>query len=146
METKTCTRCARTLPTSDFYWHKRDQRHRSWCWKCTSEMESARMRDRRIHDRAWARRMDERRRSAERLTPERKSARSAVAHLVRTGRIPRASSLPCHDCRNQAAEYDHWRGYEGAAKTDVQPVCRPCHGLRSRIRKEHARRPSSVAS
>lgn len=62
-------------------------------------------------------------------------ARSKVGHGVRTGQIPDPNELPCSDCGHTGSdmrhEYDHHRGYHGAAALDVVPVCSACHKKRS---------------
>lgn len=57
----------------------------------------------------------------------RKEARYAVAKAVRLGALPRASTLLCVDCGQQARDYDH-RDY--SKPLEVQPVCRSCNKLR----------------
>lgn len=63
-------------------------------------------------------------------------ARSCVNVAVRYGRLPRANSLPCTDCRHVwragelRHEYDHYKGYEAENWLAVQAVCTPCHRLR----------------
>lgn len=49
-----------------------------------------------------------------------------VARAVREGKLLslRAESVPCVDCGNRAACYDH-RDY--AKPVDVEPVCRSCN-------------------
>lgn len=67
------------------------------------------------------------------------AARQAVNALVRRGDIPHPRDSFCFDCRGDAAQYDHYRGYEGDAILDVQPVCVACHGKRSAARGERVR-------
>jgi len=62
-------------------------------------------------------------------------ARRLIQQRVAKGRMPAASTLPCTDCDNTAQDYDHYLGYEGDARAQVQPVCRPCHRLREKSRK-----------
>lgn len=69
--------------------------------------------------------------------PERVRARQAVRRAAKRGAIPHAASLSCADCGRQADSYDHHNGYERIHWFDVEPVCFPCHGLRSRVRGEH---------
>jgi len=59
--------------------------------------------------------------------PEKRRAKNAVDNKVSKGLMPAASSLSCVECRNQAAEYHHWHGYEPEFWLDVIPVCRNCH-------------------
>ena len=61
-------------------------------------------------------------------TPRRK-AREAVNTAVRYGKIPRASSLKCADCSNDAREYHH-ESYEPECWLDVVPLCAFCHKAR----------------
>src|SRR5882762_7884341 len=67
-------------------------------------------------------------------------AHNRIHHLYRTGLIPRARELECFDCGKQAAEYDHYAGYDGENAEKVQPVCQSCHkkreierGIRQRV-------------
>jgi hypothetical protein len=74
-----------------------------------------------------------------RLTGEalrKQAARQAVNVLVRRGDIPHPRDSFCFDCRGEASQYDHFRGYEGSAVFDVQPVCVKCHVIRSMVRGE----------
>lgn len=65
-------------------------------------------------------------------------ARKAVESRAKRGTIPRVHTLACVDCGEQAARYDHHRGYSREHCFDVQPVCMKCDGLRMRKRGEHA--------
>lgn len=66
----------------------------------------------------------------------RQAARQRVNALVRSGTIPHPRDSFCFDCRGEAAQYDHHRGYEGEAALDVQPVCVKCHVARGVARDE----------
>ena len=59
-------------------------------------------------------------------------AQKVLQYAVRTGKIPKASTLACWDCLLPACEYDHYLGYGLEHRLDVQPVCRSCHGKRTR--------------
>jgi len=59
--------------------------------------------------------------------PDKIRCRSLIALKVRFGRIPKASSLNCKECGNQAAHYHHHMGYEFRYRYDVIPVCAKCH-------------------
>lgn len=78
----------------------------------------------------------------ERRDGDRKQARRRVHYLVRAGRLPRASDVPCTDCGHICGEdgtphhYDHYRGYDAAHHEDVQVVCAPCHYKRDRRRRD----------
>lgn len=65
--------------------------------------------------------------------PDRHWARLKVSDAVKSGRMPKASTLTCFDCGLQAHEYDHYRGYAPEDVYNVQPVCRACHGRRRRM-------------
>jgi hypothetical protein len=60
-------------------------------------------------------------------------ARQRINVLVRTGKLPNPSTLPCTDCGHlwkkgdKRHEYDHYLGYNAAHHYDVQPVCTRCH-------------------
>lgn len=58
---------------------------------------------------------------------EKIAARAAVAYAVRTGKLPRVSSLACHACDAPAAHYHHYLGYALEHKLDVVPVCHTHH-------------------
>lgn len=70
----------------------------------------------------------------------RQVARQRVNALVRRGAIPHPRDSFCFDCREDAAQYDHHRGYEGDAALDVQPVCVKCHVARGVVRGERLAR------
>ncbi len=61
------------------------------------------------------------------LHPEYKKAGDAINHAIRDGKLPRANTLQCHYCPNQAKQYHHYKGYEPEHWFDVVPVCIPCH-------------------
>lgn len=69
-------------------------------------------------------------------------ARQRVNVLVRSGRIPHPTSLPCTDCghvwreggRNH--EYDHFHGYGAEHHGCVEVVCTRCHAVRDNARKK----------
>lgn len=67
--------------------------------------------------------------------PHKLKARQAVHYAVRIGKLPHPTKCKCHDCGDLAASYDHHNGYDDPL--NVQPVCFPCHGTRSRVRGEH---------
>jgi hypothetical protein len=58
-------------------------------------------------------------------------ARRLIQQRVSAGALPRAIDCLCTDCGEQAAEYDHYLGYEKPFDGMVQPVCRTCHLKRS---------------
>ena len=60
-------------------------------------------------------------------TRVRAKASAAVAKAVKSGAIPRASSLVCVDCGAPAKHYDH-RYY--TRPLDVEPTCRSCNNKR----------------
>ncbi len=64
-------------------------------------------------------------------TVDRRRARSAVGLAVASGRLPRANTQPCTDCKGVASEYDHYLGYEREHWLSVEPVCRLCHRHRT---------------
>ena len=74
--------------------------------------------------------------------PERRAARWTVHNAVLAGAIPSARSLICIDCGKQAAEYDHYLGYEPEHRLDVQPVCVRCHWSRGKVRGHRVERAS----
>ena len=58
-------------------------------------------------------------------SPEKRKAHDAVKRAVKTGKLPRASSLTCK-CGKAATEYHH-ENYEREHWLDVVPLCRSCH-------------------
>jgi hypothetical protein len=72
---------------------------------------------------------------------EKLRARALVNLRVKTGKLPSPNELPCADCGHRWVpgerrhEYDHPRGYVGAAKLDVEPVCTLCHAKRDSPKK-----------
>ena len=73
--------------------------------------------------------------------PVKERARHLVNRDVRRGRLPRANDVPCTDCGAvwkpdvDRHEYDHFRGYEGAAALQAEVVCAACHRRRERGRQ-----------
>jgi hypothetical protein len=67
-------------------------------------------------------------------------ARHRINVEVRTGRRPRANSLPCTDCGHRWTpgeshhHYDHYKGYSAEHHYDVQPVCAKCHARRDSLK------------
>ena len=53
-------------------------------------------------------------------------AKNAVSHAIRAGKLPRADSLLCMNCFEQAKDYHH-PNYEPEHWLDVIPVCKKCH-------------------
>jgi len=64
-------------------------------------------------------------------------ARARVNLLVKTGRLPSASTLPCADCGDSERrhEYDHPKGYADEHHLHVDAVCGRCHRERERVRR-----------
>lgn len=68
-----------------------------------------------------------------RRTPERdgdkNQARNRIAYLVRIGKLPKASSLPCKECGKNygAREWHHHKGYGIGCHELVIPLCKWCH-------------------
>lgn len=119
---KRCTRCQRDLPLEEYSRRATGSRdgRQSFCKDCDYR-----------RPRNWGRR-------APRvgLYNVKGRARTALNRRVSSGMLPRPDSLACRDCGDPAHEYDHPRGYDGAAAYDVEPVCRTCHGRRTRLRGE----------
>ena len=127
---KTCARCHRHLDGSAFGASRRaPDGLDSWCLDCRRDYMRGRPTD-------PARRRENARASAARH-PERRRAREMINTEIRAGRMPPAKSLACSDCGEPATSYDHHLGYDHPP--DVEPVCYPCHGRRSRCRGEHRR-------
>jgi len=64
---------------------------------------------------------------------EKIKAQSAVYTEVCAGRIPRASTLVCIECSNQANHYHHHNGYDEKHWLDVVPLCIDCHNKLNRL-------------
>ncbi len=58
--------------------------------------------------------------------PERIKARRAIYTEIESGRIPKANTLQCHYCGENAQQYHHYRGYEEQYKLVVVPSCTKC--------------------
>jgi len=63
--------------------------------------------------------------------PERHRARDAVYKAIMSCKLIIPQVLNCADCSNQAEEYDHYKGHARENRLKVQPVCRPCHVIRT---------------
>lgn len=59
--------------------------------------------------------------------PDPIKARTAVDTAVRRGNLPRAKTLRCSYCGNQAKQYHHYLGYAQDHWIDVIPLCKMCH-------------------
>lgn len=57
----------------------------------------------------------------------RRNAYSYVAIAVKAGKLPRASTLTCVKCGEQADQYHHYLGYELKNRLKVEPVCEKCN-------------------
>lgn len=57
---------------------------------------------------------------------EKRNAKRAVAHAVKTGRLPPALSLKCNRCDSIAGHYHH-NSYARDKRLDVEPLCTKCH-------------------
>ena len=127
-----CTRCKRNLPTDCFYRaNNRARGYQPYCKDCSrnrradyAKTEQGKANQKRYDS------SDKRKvvlnRSQEKHRVKRVAV-SAVNHLVRTGKIPRANTQKCKLCGKQAREYHHHKGYSGQYKLDVIPICRACH-------------------
>lgn len=66
-------------------------------------------------------------------------ANRLIQMRVHRGTLPNPNTLLCLDCGHigddRRHEYDHYRGYAGDAKSDVQPVCTLCHARRHKERR-----------
>ena len=61
--------------------------------------------------------------------PDKYKARSKVNNAIAKNKIPKASTLQCINCGNQAQQYHHHNGYNIEHWLDVVPMCIPCHSL-----------------
>lgn len=132
---KVCTKCGVEKPLDQFYPDARYRHGReAQCKVCKSagrtETNRKKSADR---SRQWTQDNPERvaehwRRSAARH-PERRRAGSAVHYAVRSGKLPRATTLRCVYCGDPAQQYHHHLGYALEHRLDVVPVCAKCHKL-----------------
>ena len=58
--------------------------------------------------------------------PEKYAAHNHIAKQIHRGQRPPAKELKC-ECGEQAKVYHHHRGYAKEHKSDVIPMCQPCH-------------------
>jgi hypothetical protein len=137
-DAKTCAKCEAEKPLAEFcaMAKAKDGRH-PWCRSCRSSYNKTWAKARPGYSAAHVRTMRVRH-------PEQQQARQKIHQDVKMGRRPRVSTLPCVDCGEPAARYDHARGYAPPNDTYVEPVCTRCDGLRSRARGEHAQ-PKAVS-
>ena len=133
-----------------------------WCWRCRRmERREDFNIDRRRYDglasscrasclrenqRRYAKkRKDDRRPHGPAWLPERDGDKAQARHrvnlLVRTGRLPKPSTVPCVDCGHaqhpgckNRHEYDHVGGYKAGAHRHVEAVCQSCHWIREAAR------------
>lgn len=70
---------------------------------------------------------------------EKVRAHRAIQMRVRRGTLPHPDTINCSDCghigNDRRHEYDHYNGYQGEAKFQVQAVCSMCHASRHKLRK-----------
>ncbi len=59
--------------------------------------------------------------------PDQNNARMTIGLAVRSGTLPRASTLFCHNCGEPAQQWHHHKGYAPEHRLDVIPVCKKCH-------------------
>lgn len=124
---KTCFKCQRTLPLSEFYKHPRmADGHLNKCIPCTR-------RDVALHRWKHQRRYREYDRSRgfrtapssheewAARTPGARAAHGAVARALRKGTLRRES------CRHCGAEGAHAHHHDYARPLDVEWLCVPCH-------------------
>jgi len=61
-------------------------------------------------------------------------ARGCINARVQRGSLANPNNIPCLDCGHigptRRHEYDHFLGYTGPAKTQVEAVCSKCHRKR----------------
>jgi len=65
--------------------------------------------------------------------PLKTEANRAVNHAVESGRLAKATLLPCFDCGQSAKEYHHSRGYKKSNWFDIQALCVKCHRKRHKL-------------
>jgi hypothetical protein len=120
---KRCARCREWLPESRYQADRsRSDGLKSICRPCST---AVRTKNGKPHGRG------------PKPLPERdgdkRQARRRINVLVRTGRLPRPSTLACADCGHlwepgeRRHEYDHYLGYEAGHHLDIQAVCSRCH-------------------
>lgn len=134
--TKHCRTCNRTLPFSAFNkrnWDTYGKGLQGCCRECGKKKRKAWYESRgRDVIRAWHKTENGRRKHRELAEKYRAKnadkikARSAVAHAITAGKLPKASSLQCK-CGRQADEYHHHKGYAEEFHLDVVPMCAQCH-------------------
>ncbi len=72
------------------------------------------------------------------LNVEKRRAHRAVQMRVLRGKLKNPNEISCCDCghigNDRRHEYDHYNGYEGDAKFQVEAVCSLCHAQRHKQR------------
>ena len=142
---RTCCKCKRLLPLLEFHKDRRQSAGYSYsCKACKAAYgrspEGKRAEHRHNHTEAsknarWRYRQTAKGKRAQRVTdlnqrakfPERVKARDAVGNAIRSGTLPKACTLFCHECGQGAQEYHHYLGYAPEYWLDVVPLCIPCH-------------------
>ena len=156
MKTKTCSKCNRELPSTEFYKHRTryDGLH-SHCKDCKNNARYTHYRNNRstyqrkrreLYDRQRDKEskynrqyhaenqegIAERKKNHNAIYPNRRKARNAVRDAIERNDLPPAWSIVCEDCGEMnGAEYHHDMGYEPENYLQVVCLCRQCH------RKEH---------
>ena len=119
---KTCSKCKRTKPFSDFYSDIRSKDgYGSWCKDCQSNYLYA-------YNRSEKGKQSQQKRAKRyhKRHPEKVVAKHAVLSAVRYGRLPRVETQIC-SCGSTAEEYHHYKGYAKEHHLVVIAVCVNCH-------------------
>jgi hypothetical protein len=138
MVAKTCTVCNQLKDISQFRFHKTRLHYESECKECVRTRQQTYRRSfhgkevRRKNARTWKQTATGKAytlRNAiqrQRAHPDIYSANKAVLYAVKTGKLPKVTTLQCAHCNDTALEYHHV-SYRREHRLNVIPLCRRCH-------------------
>ena len=125
METKTCSKCGRELPLSEFHkYERRNETHYSQCRDCKAEYK------RKNRDKLLASQY-KRRSNPTHEDSQKRKAWNALYYAVRKGRVTKAKS--CQLCGSTENIQGHHNDYNKPLQ--VMWVCQKCHAKLDDIRR-----------
>lgn len=130
---KKCPKCKQIKPVSEFYKDKaKKDGHQGACKSC--QLEYFRQYRRTEKGKTYHKRYRQSEKGKEMCRKSRKrhqfnhpllhKTKAIVAYAVKTGKLPRASTLKCTYCSKQAKERHH---PDYTKPFEVKPVCVECH-------------------
>jgi hypothetical protein len=131
---KKCIKCEISKDVSCFSKDKRNKLY-AYCKDCGNEVSrnyyNAHKENIAVRRKKWGdnnlSRLASIARKYRKIHADRQAARNAVNDAVIRGVIVAPKHLICSNCKKQAQEYHHYKGYKREHWLDVIPLCRDCH-------------------